>query len=51
MTVHLYTEANVGEKLSNPELASMVSMTPNSFARLFKEEMHITFTVLFKTEK
>jgi AraC-like DNA-binding protein len=42
LTVHRYIEASVGKKLNNRELASVVNMAPNSFARLFKEEMKIT---------
>lgn len=42
LTVHRYIEASVGKKLNNQELASIANMAPNSFARLFKEEMKIT---------
>jgi len=37
-----FIEMNIDEKLSNSALASIVNMAPNSYARLFKEEMHIT---------
>lgn len=37
-----YVEININTKLSNSELADIVNMAPNSFARLFKEEMNIT---------
>lgn len=42
LKVHRFVEANIDRKLSNPELAELVNMAPNSFARLFKEQMHIT---------
>jgi AraC-like DNA-binding protein len=42
LTVHRYIETRINQKLSNPELAGIVNMAPNSFARLFKEEMNIT---------
>lgn len=37
-----YIEININTKLSNADLAEIVNMAPNSFARLFKEEMNIT---------
>ncbi|MEP1488229.1 MAG: AraC family transcriptional regulator [Algibacter sp.] len=51
LTVHRYIEASVGEKLSNSELASIVNMAPNSFARLFKEEMNITLHSFIQNRK
>lgn len=42
LTVLRFIEMNIDEKLSNTELAEHVNMAPNSFARLFKEEMNIT---------
>lgn len=42
LKVHRFVEANIDRKLSNPELAELVNMAPNSFARLFKEQMNIT---------
>ena len=51
LTVHRYIEASVGEKLSNSELASIVNMAPNSFARLFKEEMDITLHSFIQKRK
>ena len=51
LTVHRYIERSVGEKLSNSELASLVNMAPNSFARLFKEEMHITLHSFIQNRK
>ncbi|MBG7629625.1 MAG: helix-turn-helix transcriptional regulator [Bacteroidetes bacterium] len=42
LTVLRYIEININTKLSNVELAEVVNMAPNSFARLFKEEMSIT---------
>ncbi|MDG1804305.1 AraC family transcriptional regulator [Flavicella sp.] len=37
-----FIEANINEKLSNTDLADIINMAPNSFARLFKEEMNTT---------
>lgn len=51
LTVHRYIETSVGEKLSNAELASIVNMAPNSFARLFKEEMNITLHSFIQKRK
>ena len=42
LTVLRYIEININSKLSNADLAEIVNMAPNSFARLFKEEMNIT---------
>jgi len=42
LTVLRYIEINIDAKLSNAVLAEIVNMAPNSFARLFKEEMNIT---------
>jgi len=42
LTVIRYIEINIDAKLSNTDLAEIVNMAPNSFARLFKEEMNIT---------
>jgi len=42
LTVLRFIEMNIDEKLSNSELAEIVNMAPNSFARLFKEEMNLT---------
>jgi len=42
LTVIRYIEINIDAKLSNADLAEIVNMAPNSFARLFKEEMNIT---------
>lgn len=46
-----FIEANIDKKLSNPEIASVVSMAPNSFARLFKEEMNITLHSFIQNRK
>ncbi len=46
-----YIEANVNRKLSNSELASFVNMAPNSFARLFKEEMNFTLYKFIQKRK
>lgn len=51
LTVHRFIEANIGEKLSNSELASIVNMAPNSFARLFREEMNITLHNFIQNRK
>ena len=51
LTVHRYIEAGVGEKLSNSELAAIVNMAPNSFARLFKEEMNVTLHQFVQNRK
>ncbi|QNM84335.1 helix-turn-helix transcriptional regulator [Polaribacter pectinis] len=37
-----FVEMNVDKKLSNAEIANVVHMASNSFARLFKEEMNIS---------
>ena len=42
LTIIRFIETNIDKKLSNPEMASIINMAPNSFARLFKEEMNIT---------
>lgn len=46
-----FTEANIDKKLSNPEVASLVNMAPNSFARLFKDEMNITLHNFIQNRK
>jgi AraC-like DNA-binding protein len=46
-----FIEANINKKLSNSEIASLVNMAPNSFARLFKEEMHITLHNFIQNRK
>jgi AraC-like DNA-binding protein len=42
LTVLRFIEINIDSKLSNSNLAEIVNMAPNSFARLFREEMNIT---------
>ena len=42
LNVLRYTEINISSKLSNSDLAKVVNMAPNSFSRLFKEEMNIS---------
>ncbi|MBU2939830.1 AraC family transcriptional regulator [Lacinutrix sp. C3R15] len=37
-----FVEMNVNKKLSNAEIADVVNMASNSFARLFKQEMNIS---------
>ncbi|WP_158974001.1 helix-turn-helix domain-containing protein [Cellulophaga sp. L1A9] len=51
LIVHRFIEANIGEKLSNSKLAKLVNMAPNSFARLFKEEMNITLHNFIQNRK
>lgn len=51
LTVHRYIEANIGNKLTNSELAALVNMAPNSFARLFKDEMNITLHNFIQNRK
>ena len=46
-----FIEANVDKKLSNADLADIVNMAPNSFARLFKEEMNITLHSFIQNRK
>ncbi|CAN0353810.1 unnamed protein product, partial [Ectocarpus sp. 4 AP-2014] len=46
-----YIEINIDKKLSNPEIASIINMAPNSFARLFKEEMNITLHNFIQNRK
>lgn len=51
LIVHRYIESSIDKKLSNSELASIVNMAPNSFARLFKEEMNITLHNFIQNRK
>lgn len=51
LIAHRYIEANIEKKLSNPELAGIVNMAPNSFARLFKTEMNITLHNFIQNRK
>ncbi|MHA7942874.1 helix-turn-helix domain-containing protein [Formosa sp. 3Alg 14/1] len=46
-----YIEININKKLSNPELAAITNMAPNSFARLFKIEMNITLHSFIQNRK
>ncbi|MFB9051579.1 helix-turn-helix domain-containing protein [Formosa undariae] len=46
-----YIEININKKLSNSELASIINMAPNSFARLFKIEMNITLHSFIQNRK
>jgi AraC-like DNA-binding protein len=46
-----FIEVNINKKLSNPEIASKINMAPNSFARLFKEEMNITLHNFIQNRK
>ena len=51
LTIHRYIEASIDKKLTNSELADIVNMAPNSFARLFKEEMNITLHNFIQNRK
>lgn len=51
LAVHRYIETSIHKKLTNSELAGIVSMAPNSFARLFKEEMGITLHNFIQNRK
>lgn len=51
LTVHRYIERNIDKKMSNSELANIANMAPNSFARLFKEEMNITLHNFIQNRK
>lgn len=46
-----YIEINIEKKLSNPKIAEIANMAPNSFARLFKEEMNITIQYFIQNRK
>ncbi|ALJ06373.1 hypothetical protein APS56_15050 [Pseudalgibacter alginicilyticus] len=46
-----YAEVNINKKLSNADLSSLINMAPNSFARLFKEEMNITLHNFIQNRK
>jgi AraC-like DNA-binding protein len=46
-----YVEVNIDKKLSNPKIAETINMAPNSFARLFKEEMKITLHTFIQNRK
>ena len=46
-----YIEINIHKKLSNPKISSIINMAPNSFARLFKEEMNITLHNFIQNRK
>ena len=46
-----YVEMNIEKKLSNPDMADIVNMASNSFARLFKEEMNITLHSFIQNRK
>ena len=51
LQAHRYIEQHINKKLSNPELADLVNMAPNSFARLFKLEMNITLHKFIQNRK
>jgi AraC-like DNA-binding protein len=51
LKVMRYIEINISKKLSNPELSSLINMAPNSFARLFKEEMGVTLHNFIQNRK
>lgn len=46
-----HVESNITQKFSNPKLAEKVNMAPNSFARLFKNEMNITLHNFIQNRK
>ena len=46
-----FIEINIGKKLSNSDLAEIVNMAPNSFSRLFKEEINITLHNFIQNRK
>jgi len=46
-----YIEVNIANKLSNTEMSSLINMAPNSFARLFKEEMNTTLHKFIQNRK
>ncbi|MGJ8744046.1 helix-turn-helix domain-containing protein [Polaribacter sp.] len=51
LTIIRFIEVNIHKKLSNTEIASKINMAPNSFARLFKEEMNITLHNFIQNRK
>lgn len=51
MMVHRHIEKNISKKLNNSDLASVVYMAPNSFARLFKKEMNLTLHQFIQKRK
>ncbi|WP_179352710.1 helix-turn-helix domain-containing protein [Winogradskyella vidalii] len=46
-----FIEVNIDKKLSNTEMSSIINMAPNSFSRLFKEEMNITLHKFIQNRK
>ncbi|WP_159023101.1 AraC family transcriptional regulator [Formosa sp. L2A11] len=46
-----YVEANIEKKLKNTDMSSLINMAPNSFARLFKDEMHVTLHNFIQNRK
>ncbi|UMB59177.1 AraC family transcriptional regulator [Lutibacter sp. A80] len=46
-----FIEINIGKKMSNSDLAEIVNMAPNSFSRLFKEEINITLHNFIQNRK
>ncbi|UMB53332.1 AraC family transcriptional regulator [Lutibacter sp. A64] len=46
-----FIEINIGKKLSNSDLAEIVNMAPNSFSRLFKEEINVTLHNFIQNRK
>lgn len=51
LTTIRYIESNITKKLSNPEIAGIINMAPNSFARLFKKEMNISLHNFIQNRK
>ncbi|QDO95473.1 helix-turn-helix transcriptional regulator [Formosa sediminum] len=46
-----YVEANIEKKLKNTDMSDLINMAPNSFARLFKSEMHVTLHNFIQNRK
>ncbi|WP_405575957.1 helix-turn-helix domain-containing protein [Winogradskyella sp. Asnod2-B02-A] len=46
-----YIEVNIDKKLSNTKMSSLVNMAPNSFSRLFKDEMNVTLHQFVQNRK
>jgi AraC-like DNA-binding protein len=46
-----HVETNITKKLSNPDIAEIINMAPNSFARLFKKEMNISLHIFIQNRK
>lgn len=51
LSVIRHIENNIEKRLSNVELSSLANMAPNSFARLFKQETHMTLKNFVQSRK